>query len=83
LDLLLSQSRRFKEADRLVELLRGDGVRNMRPWPQVAAEAGGGPDLALDPSLILLDEPAAGVDVKETRAFVQFIKEVTAGKHWS
>jgi branched-chain amino acid transport system ATP-binding protein len=33
-----------------------------------------------DPELILLDEPTAGVDVKETRNFVQFVKDVTEAK---
>jgi branched-chain amino acid transport system ATP-binding protein len=81
---LLSRSKEIqKETDRLVELLRLDGVRNM---PAMAMSYGWqrrlevALTLALDPSLILLDEPTAGVDVKETRAFVQFIKEVTAGK---
>jgi branched-chain amino acid transport system ATP-binding protein len=36
--------------------------------------------LALDPLLILLDEPTAGIDVKETLTFVEFMKEATEGK---
>jgi branched-chain amino acid transport system ATP-binding protein len=36
--------------------------------------------LALDPVVLLLDEPTAGIDVKETRSFVEFMKEATEGK---
>jgi len=81
---LLSQSKEIqRETDRLIDLLRLDGVRNMLAmemsygWQRRLEVA---LTLALDPSLILLDEPTAGVDVKETRTFVQFIKEVTGGK---
>jgi len=42
------------------------------------------PELALtvsrDPSLIMLDEPTAGIDVEATRAFVPLIRKVTEGK---
>jgi branched-chain amino acid transport system ATP-binding protein len=36
--------------------------------------------LALDPELILLDEPGAGLTPEETRDVVQLIREVTEGK---
>jgi len=36
--------------------------------------------IALDPELVLLDEPGAGLSPEETRAVVAFIREVTKGK---
>jgi branched-chain amino acid transport system ATP-binding protein len=81
---LLSRSKEIQqETNRLTELLRLDGVKDMLAmtlsygWQRRLEVA---LTLALDPKLILLDEPTAGVDVKETRGFVQFIKEVTVGK---
>jgi branched-chain amino acid transport system ATP-binding protein len=81
---LLGRSKEIqKETNRLIELLRLEGVKDMLAmtlsygWQRRLEVA---LTLALDPRLILLDEPTAGVDVKETRGFVQFIKEVTAGK---
>ena len=35
--------------------------------------------LARDPRMIMLDEPTAGLDVEETRGFVELIKRVTEG----
>jgi len=81
---LLSRSKDIQEeTNRLTELLRLEGVKDMLAmtlsygWQRRLEVA---LTLALDPKLILLDEPTAGVDVKETRGFVQFIKEVTVGK---
>jgi len=36
--------------------------------------------VALDPELLLLDEPGAGLSPDETRAIVSLVKEVTVGK---
>lgn len=36
--------------------------------------------VALDPDLLLLDEPGAGLSPEETREIVKLVKEVTAGK---
>jgi branched-chain amino acid transport system ATP-binding protein len=71
------------ETDSLVDLFRLGNVRDRAAmtlsygWQRRLEVA---LTLATNPSLILLDEPTAGVDVKETRAFVEFIKEVTRGK---
>jgi branched-chain amino acid transport system ATP-binding protein len=81
---LLSRSKEIQEeTNRMIELLRLEGVKDMLAmtlsygWQRRLEVA---LTLALDPRLILLDEPTAGVDVKETRGLVQFIKEVTVGK---
>jgi branched-chain amino acid transport system ATP-binding protein len=37
--------------------------------------------LALDPDIILLDEPAAGMNAKETQNLLRFIKELNAEKY--
>jgi branched-chain amino acid transport system ATP-binding protein len=81
---LLAGSRDIRmETEGIIELLRLGGVRDTPAmemsygWQRRLEVA---LTLARDPSLILLDEPTAGVDVKETRAFVQFIKEVTVGR---
>jgi branched-chain amino acid transport system ATP-binding protein len=81
---LLARSKEVQtETDRIIDLLRLGGVRHMAAmemsygWQRRLEVA---LTLARDPNLILLDEPTAGVDVKETRAFVQFIKEVTVGR---
>lgn len=80
---LLNRSKKIHmECDRMIELLRLSDVHDVP-----ACELSYGWQrrlelsltLALDPRLILLDEPTAGVDVKETRAFVQFMKETTEG----
>ncbi len=81
---LLGRSKKIqRECDRMIELLRLSDVHDVP-----ACELSYGWQrrlelsltLALDPVLILLDEPTAGVDVKETRAFVRFMKETTEGK---
>jgi branched-chain amino acid transport system ATP-binding protein len=36
--------------------------------------------IALDPELVLLDEPGAGLSPEETRSIVKLIRDVTAGK---
>jgi branched-chain amino acid transport system ATP-binding protein len=36
--------------------------------------------LALDPDIVMLDEPTAGLDVEETKGFVQLVKTLTEGK---
>ena len=36
--------------------------------------------VALDPELVLLDEPGAGLSPEETRSIVKLIREVTHGK---
>ncbi len=81
---LLAGSRDIQmETEGIIELLRLGGVRDTPAmemsygWQRRLEVA---LTLARDPNLILLDEPTAGVDVKETRAFVQFIKEVTVGR---
>ena len=81
---LLDRSRDIREeTDHLLQLFRLDGVRHRQAmtlsygWQRRLEVA---LTLATEPRLILLDEPTAGVDVKETRAFVEFIKEVTRGK---
>lgn len=81
---LLNQSKEIKkESDRIIDLLRLNSIRSVQ-----ACELSYGWQrrlelsltLAWDPVLILLDEPTAGVDVKETRTFVQFIRDVTEKK---
>jgi len=72
-----------KETDRILELVHMADVRN-----DLASELSYGRqrqlELALtqarDPVLMMLDEPTAGLDVEETREFVELIKEVTEGK---
>jgi branched-chain amino acid transport system ATP-binding protein len=72
-----------RETDRIIDWLRLKEVRNVPAfemsygWQRRLEVA---LTLAWDPNLILLDEPTAGVDVKETRAFVQYIQEATVGK---
>jgi branched-chain amino acid transport system ATP-binding protein len=81
---LLSRSKEIRrECDRILEWLRLSHVRDVP-----ACELSYGWQrrlevcltLAVDPALILLDEPTAGIDVKETLNFVQFMKEATEGK---
>jgi branched-chain amino acid transport system ATP-binding protein len=81
---LLNRSKEIqRECDSVIELLRLTDVRDVPAWElsygwQRRLELS--LTLALDPLLILLDEPTAGVDVKETRSFVEFMKETTEGK---
>jgi branched-chain amino acid transport system ATP-binding protein len=81
---LLSRSKEIRrECDRILEWLRLNHVRDV-----AACELSYGWQrrlevsltLALDPVLILLDEPTAGIDVKETLTFVEFMKEATEEK---
>ncbi|MFH1480949.1 MAG: ABC transporter ATP-binding protein [Pseudomonadota bacterium] len=72
-----------REGDKILELIGMTDVRDV-----LASELSYGRqrqlELALtharDPVLMMLDEPTAGLDVEETREFVQLIKEVTEGK---
>ncbi len=71
------------ETDRILEMVHMADVRN-----DLASELSYGRqrqlELALtqarDPVLMMLDEPTAGLDVEETRDFVQLIKQITEGK---
>ena len=72
-----------KESDRIIELL---GMTDVRDYPVSELSYGSQRQLELaltlarDPVLIMLDEPTAGLDTEETRAFVQLIKQVTEKK---
>jgi branched-chain amino acid transport system ATP-binding protein len=81
---ILNRSKEIrKESDRIIELL---GLNDVRNFP--ASELSYGRQrqlelaltLARDPVLIMLDEPTAGLDSEETRAFVQLIRQVTGKK---
>jgi branched-chain amino acid transport system ATP-binding protein len=81
---LLSRSIEIqRECDRILEWLRLTHVRDVPAcelsygWQRRLEVS---LTLALDPLLILLDEPTAGIDVKETLTFVEFMKEATEGK---
>jgi branched-chain amino acid transport system ATP-binding protein len=72
-----------QESDRVMELLSLGDVRNA-----LASELSYGRQrhlelaltIARDPSLILLDEPTAGLNTEETRNAVHLIRQVTEGR---
>ena len=81
---LLNKSKEIQEeTNRILKIVRLNEMRNVPAmhmsygWQRRLEVA---LTLAWDPQLILLDEPTAGVDVKETKNFVQFVKEVTEGR---
>ena len=81
---LLNRSKAIQEeSDRIVELI---GMTDVRDFPVSELSYGRQRQLELaltlarDPVLIMLDEPTAGLDNEETRAFVQLIKQVTEKK---
>ena len=73
----------WKESDRIMKLI---GLTDVRDIPVSELSYGRQRQLELalalarDPLLIMLDEPTAGLDTEETRAFVQLIKRVTEKK---
>jgi branched-chain amino acid transport system ATP-binding protein len=80
----LSRHQRIaQESDRVMELLSLGDVRNA-----LASELSYGRQrhlelaltIARDPSLILLDEPTAGLNTEETRNAVHLIRQVTEGR---
>ena len=72
-----------KESDRILELI---GMTDVRDVPASELSYGRQRQLELaltqarDPILMMLDEPTAGLDVEETREFVDLVKQVTEGK---
>jgi len=82
--MLLNRSKEIqRKTGEIIHLLQLDEERYV-----LAAEANYGTQrqlevamaLAWDPELIMLDEPTAGLDAEDTRAFVHLIREVTEGK---
>lgn len=71
------------ETDRIIETLGMGEVRDV-PTSDLSYGMQRQLELALalarDPVLLMLDEPTAGLDVEETRVFVDLIKSVTTGK---
>lgn len=71
------------ETDRIIETLGMEEVRDV-PTSDLSYGMQRQLELALalarDPVLLMLDEPTAGLDVEETRGFVELIKRVTAGR---
>ena len=81
---ILNRSEEIREeTDRIIKLL---GMTDVRDFPVSELSYGKQRQLELaltlarDPVLIMLDEPTAGLDTEETRAFVQLIKQVTEKK---
>lgn len=81
---LLNRDRRIeRESDRMLDLLNLTDVRNV-----LASELSYGKQrhlelaltMAREPTLIMLDEPTAGLNSEETRKTVQLIRELTEGK---
>ncbi len=80
----LNRSKEIREeSDRIIRLLGMDDVRDF-PVSELSYGRQRQLELALtlarDPVLIMLDEPTAGLDTEETRAFVRLIKGVTEKK---
>ena len=81
---LLDRAKEIRdETDRVLEMVQMTDVRNV-PASELSYGKQRQLELALtqalDPDLLLLDEPNAGFDVEESRRFVQLIKRVTEGK---
>jgi branched-chain amino acid transport system ATP-binding protein len=81
---ILNQSEEIREeSDGIIRLL---GLTDVRDFPVSELSYGRQRQLELaltlarDPVLIMLDEPTAGLDTEETRAFVQLIRQVTEKK---
>jgi len=81
---LLDRNGKIKrESERVIELLNLGEFRNV---PASELSYGGQRKLelaltvALDPVLIMLDEPTAGLNTEETRNAIQLIRKVTEGK---
>lgn len=72
-----------RESDQIIDLVHLTDVRDV-PASELSYGRQRQLELALtqarDPILMMLDEPTAGLDVEETREFVQLIKQVTEGK---
>jgi branched-chain amino acid transport system ATP-binding protein len=72
-----------ERADQLLEMLHLDKRRDVLAMNLTYAEARAleiGITIAGGSSVILLDEPTAGMSKSETKRFIQLIREVTVGK---
>lgn len=72
-----------RESDQVIDLVDMTDLRDV-PAQELSYGQQRQLELALtqarDPVLMMLDEPTAGLDVEETREFVELIKQVTEGK---